>query len=106
MQEMRSVAEVATEAEANNMKMKIPKLVGHLSESGASINVWCPFCKRNHVHGAASMGHRVAHCTDVNSPFLVTGYDIGVDPTLLTFGRQVKHLKSKLDELREKHARD
>lgn len=29
---------------------------------------WCPFCRRWHYHGRGD-GHRVAHCTNENSPF-------------------------------------
>lgn len=42
--------------------------------------VWCPFCRRVHLHGwdPANDGrhaeHRVAHC--VNGPFTETGYYI------------------------------
>lgn len=36
---------------------------------------WCPFCKKWHRHGIGA-GHRVAHCTNPNSPYSGTGYII------------------------------
>lgn len=40
---------------------------------------WCPFCKREHVHGAGKNpgdgdGHRGAHCHAEDSPFRPHGY--------------------------------
>lgn len=29
---------------------------------GREVRVSCPFCGREHYHGAASGGHRIAHC--------------------------------------------
>jgi len=37
--------------------------------------VECPYCKIYHFHGPRD-GHREAHCTDVDSPFFATGYNI------------------------------
>jgi len=34
---------------------------------------WCPFCQKWHLHGKGT-GHRVAHCTNLESPFNETGY--------------------------------
>lgn len=34
----------------------------------------CTFCRRNHYHGAGALGHRVAHCTNPQSPYRATGY--------------------------------
>ena len=35
---------------------------------------WCPFCNTFHTHGASALGHRVAHCTNKNSPYYEKGY--------------------------------
>lgn len=40
-----------------------PVLVGTLSADGRTVRVWCPYCRRDHLHGASGLGHRVAHCT-------------------------------------------
>jgi hypothetical protein len=34
---------------------------------------WCGWCGKWHFHGAGA-GHRVAHCTSMNSPYLRSGY--------------------------------
>ena len=65
----------------------IPVLKGFIK--GGSLNVWCPFCRAWHIHGAtdgvkAMKGHRVAHCVGMNStgkllpqsPFKDRGYYI------------------------------
>jgi len=51
-----------------------------------TIHVWCPHCKRHHIHGLGSdprmaddVSHRVAHCT-AESPFKKEGYYIGTEP--------------------------
>lgn len=66
-------------------KRKYPLLKGFVNKEGKLIRVWCPFCKRFHIHGwseGESMTHRVSHCIDpsigkrdsVNSPLEDTGY--------------------------------
>jgi len=64
----------------------IPVLKGFVDRSGRvpTISVWCPFCKEFHIHGwpksletfnAQKYGqHRVAHCTNQESPFKNRGY--------------------------------
>ena len=34
---------------------------------------YCVYCKTKHHHGEG-LGHRVAHCTNQKSPFLIRGY--------------------------------
>ena len=29
---------------------------------GVQVRVMCPYCGREHYHGAAVLGHRLAHC--------------------------------------------
>ena len=29
---------------------------------GEQVRVSCPYCGRDHYHGAATLGHRLAHC--------------------------------------------
>jgi len=47
---------------------------------GGQLKAWCPFCATWHLHGAGSglgpreKSHRVAHCTEPDSPFRQTGY--------------------------------
>ncbi|WP_427365666.1 hypothetical protein [Candidatus Caldatribacterium saccharofermentans] len=64
--------------------MEIPELLAFLDTGGWNCNlwrVWCPFCRRWHVHGAGgkdedpmkTLGHRVAHCKP-GGPFEITGY--------------------------------
>jgi hypothetical protein len=51
-----------------------------IAEDGTPLlTFWCPFCKREHIHGAGlhpgdGDGHRVAHCHDRASPFSNGGY--------------------------------
>lgn len=42
--------------------------------------VWCPFCRKDHLHGenTKSGEHRVAHCANY-SPFRDTGYIVAED---------------------------
>jgi hypothetical protein len=37
--------------------------------------VWCKYCKIWHRHGPAE-GHREAHCSDSQSPYWKTGYNL------------------------------
>lgn len=43
------------------------------------VKVWCPFCKKWHIHGytedikQGKACHRVADCLDCNSPFTKSG---------------------------------
>jgi hypothetical protein len=68
-----------------------PLLVGRVRVEGFRppvllLEVWCPWCKRLHVHGwsgddrrADHVEHRVAHCLD-GSPLQGQGYYVGLDP--------------------------
>lgn len=38
-----------------------------------NLHAWCPYCVTFHHHGKGE-GHRVAHCTNTDSPFKKTGY--------------------------------
>lgn len=40
---------------------------------------WCPFCKTHHMHGRGN-GHRNQHCSDPDSPFRKTGYELKMYP--------------------------
>jgi hypothetical protein len=33
---------------------------------GMLLRVSCPYCGREHAHGAAVYGHRLAHCADLD----------------------------------------
>lgn len=53
----------------------IPVVKVFLSKDGVQYYFWCPFCKEFHHHGAAGLGHRIAHCNhNSNSPYLRAGY--------------------------------
>jgi hypothetical protein len=40
-----------------------PVIECRYTEHGTScVEFWCRFCHSKHVHGAVSLGHRVAHC--------------------------------------------
>ena len=47
---------------------------------GGQLKMWCPYCRAWHHHGRGSGkpgsgdGARVAHCTNLNSPYHMTGY--------------------------------
>lgn len=47
------------------------------TEDGTTWRVWCPYCRREHIHGNGP-GHRVAHCLNPHSPFLESGYFIAL----------------------------
>jgi hypothetical protein len=70
------------------LKMK-PVALAHRSESGKSLIVRCPFCGREHLHGAfrpglgASDGPREAHCRDD-----VPGRDLGYIVVEIPFAMQ------------------
>ena len=38
-------------------------------------SVWCRYCQAWHSHGAGE-GHREAHCTERNSPYVAIGYNL------------------------------
>jgi hypothetical protein len=41
------------------------------------VKVWCEHCNTWHYHGRkGGSGHRSAHCTNRNSPYKITGYEI------------------------------
>jgi len=39
-----------------------PPLPAYPCDNGAQVRVTCPYCGREHYHGAAVLGHRLAHC--------------------------------------------
>ncbi len=49
------------------------------SVSAATWRFWCPFCRKYHTHGAGE-GHRAAHCINLASPFVATGYLVRLAP--------------------------
>lgn len=51
----------------------LPVLAATERNLTGDLSVWCPFCKCWHHHGAGE-GHRVAHCTNLDSPFRESGY--------------------------------
>lgn len=54
---------------------KIPIVKVFITKDGLQYFFWCSFCNAFHRHGAASLGHRIAHCTyKSNSPYLLDGY--------------------------------
>lgn len=54
-------------------KRLCPVLMAEVCGDGVQCRGWCDFCSRWHYHGNGD-GHRVAHCTTVNSPYRKTGY--------------------------------
>lgn len=69
-------------------KKAYPILVGKVTRrqnDNDTIQVWCPFCKRHHIHGwekgnaDSDASHRNAHC-DPESPLYDGGYFISVEP--------------------------
>jgi hypothetical protein len=79
-----------------SLKPDQPLLVGRLrildefrtsTPPHLGLDVWCPYCKREHNHGwvrpekitVAGVEHRGAHCSD-DSPFRDGGYWIALDP--------------------------
>jgi len=49
----------------------IPHVSAHLCPDGACVRVTCPYCGRQHLHGAAVLGHRWAHC-DARRGYVLT----------------------------------
>jgi hypothetical protein len=42
---------------------------------GDQLLIFCDACKRAHYHGAAGgSGHRAAHCSNPDSPYIASGY--------------------------------
>jgi len=76
-------------------KAATPLLVGEVYATN-QIAVWCPYCKKHHIHGwnpkehkSGDAEHRVAHCFE-DSPFHATGYFIAAIPQLKCGIAQVK----------------
>lgn len=88
---MAKAKEVGVVTRRRSLPRELPLLVGRVRAIGGrppamQIEVWCPFCKRNHVHcwspedrRADHVEHRVAHCLD-GSPLREGDYYIGLDP--------------------------
>ena len=64
---------------------KIPTVKGFTEpngKEGVTLTFWCPYCCQFHIHGIPAGSkprekqHRQAHCTNPDSPFLITGYYI------------------------------
>lgn len=54
-------------------KKDIPTVICYEAESG--VRFFCAYCGEEHKHGDAQ-GHRVAHCTNLASPYRATGYNL------------------------------
>lgn len=52
---------------------KYPVLAAFDRNEKGFLSAWCPFCARWHHHGQGE-GHKVAHCTEPDSPLKSTGY--------------------------------
>lgn len=72
------------------------------------INVWCPFCKREHNHcwddppfRRDFVSHRSPHCTGKQTP---AGYYVGLDPSHVrhndTITNQIRVLQDAWDKRR------
>ena len=53
---------------------EIPVVKVFKTKDGVQYVFWCSFCNCLHRHGAVGLGHRIAHCTNHNSPYLFGGY--------------------------------
>ena len=53
---------------------EIPIVKVFRTSNGMQYSFWCPFCNMIHSHGAVSLWHRIAHCTNQNSPYIFSGY--------------------------------
>lgn len=53
---------------------EIPVVKVFQSKDGVQYVFWCNFCNCFHRHGAVGFGHRIAHCTNLYSPYLRDGY--------------------------------
>lgn len=53
------------------------------------VKAWCPFCKKEHEHSASKHGttHRLAHCTNRESPFLNGGYMLKISEKVLELAK-------------------
>lgn len=56
------------------LKLKVPEVKVFITKDGVQYFFWCSFCSTYHRHGAVSLGHRVAHCSNPYSPYLFDGY--------------------------------
>ena len=59
-------------------EQKIPLVFARVTATGGW-SFWCPFCRTWHRHGPGA-GHKVAHCTEPDSPFKKTGYHVRLEP--------------------------
>lgn len=53
---------------------EIPVVKVFQSKDGVQYVFWCNYCNCLHRHGAVSLGHRIAHCTNHYSPYLRDSY--------------------------------
>lgn len=56
------------------MNKDIPVVKVFITKDGRGYFFWCPFCRCFHTHGAAGLGHRLAHCTNRNSEYTFGEY--------------------------------
>jgi hypothetical protein len=72
-----------------------------------TIDVWCPYCKRQHNHGwvhqppfrSDAVQHRVAHCSQGSPLVTDEGYYVGLDP------EEVEHNRAIVKECEEANAK-
>jgi hypothetical protein len=105
------------------LKSDQPLLVGHLvildaglrsTRPHLGVDVWCPYCHRDHHHGWEDLpfrldaaSHRVAHCPH-GSPFDEGGYHVGLDPSpagLADYRRVIREFAAILDRWTPAYAR-
>ncbi|WP_143012073.1 hypothetical protein [Desulfuromonas thiophila] len=89
--QLQSTQRVHIMAPATTPAPAPPVLHGWLVRDVGVVYVWCPWCRRYHIHGApdgdlAPLEHRAAHCGDHRrrgrSPYHATGYRIRIDHRL------------------------
>lgn len=75
---------------------RLVRTTGYRGRPELGLDVWCPFCKRDHNHGwedppfrLDEVSHRVAHC-DASSPLYQAGYWVGLDPAAGAHNRKLK----------------
>ena len=53
---------------------KVPTVKVFITKDGFQYFFWCSFCNCFHRHDAVDFGHRIAHCSNRHSPYLLDGY--------------------------------
>jgi hypothetical protein len=59
----------------NKDEREFPILLAYERNHEGHLSVWCPYCICFHHHGTGE-GHRVAHCSNPDSPYKNGGYVI------------------------------